>query len=387
MQEFSFATTARMTVGQPVADVLRAYCARQRLSNVMIVTDAGIQAAGLLGSTLTELQNQGIEVVVFDAVEPDPSSATVLSAIDLAKSANAQVIIGFGGGSSMDVAKLVALLSHPDNQQSLDAVFGVDQARGQRLNLVQVPTTAGTGSEVTPIAIVTTGGTTKAGVVSDRLQPDLAILDPDLTLGLPPHITAATGIDAMVHAIEAYTSKIRKNPYSDMLARQALQILSHNIHTAVTEGSNREARANMLLGAMLAGQAFANAPVAGVHALAYPLGGHFHISHGLSNALVLPHVLKFNHSHAMALYAELAPLLCSSITSDVPQAEASMALIDYCANISSELGLPERLRDCNVPKEFLPQLAEDAMLQQRLLVNNPRTITRDDAFKIYQEAF
>ena len=172
--------------------------------------------------------------------------------------------------------------------------------------LIQVPTTAGTGSEVTPISIVTTGATTKMGVVSPLLLPDLALLDAELTLGLPPAVTAATGIDAMVHAIEAYTSKIKKNPLSDLLAREALRLLAANLDQAVHNGHNREARQAMLLGACLAGQAFANAPVAAVHALAYPLGSHFHLPHGLCNALMLPPVLAFNMATSSICLAGMA---------------------------------------------------------------------------------
>ncbi len=248
-----------------------------------------------------------------------------------------------------------------------------------------MPTTAGTGSEVTPIAIVTTGETTKMGVVSPHLLPDLAVLDADLTLGLPPAVTAATGIDAMVHAIEAYTSKLKKNPLSDLLAREALRLLALNLDEAVHNGGNREARQAMLLGACLAGQAFANAPVAAVHALAYPLGGHFHIPHGLSNALVLPEVVRFNAPNAAPLYAELAPLLLGErLRSDADRTEQFIAEL---ADLSPRSGLPSRLRDAGVPEASLPHLAADAMLQQRLLVNNPREVSESDALAIYRAAF
>ncbi|WP_100644626.1 iron-containing alcohol dehydrogenase [Alteromonas facilis] len=387
MNEFTFATTAKMILGKSVDQALLEYCQKHRFSRVMLVTDPGICGVGLLDKTKATLEEGNISLTIFDQVEADPSSQTVLTAVELGKQQSVEAVVGFGGGSSMDVAKLVALLAHPENQQNLDDIYGVDQIRGYRLPLVQVPTTAGTGSEVTPISIVTTGGTTKAGVVSDKLQPDLAILDPDLTLGLPPHITAATGIDAMVHAIEAYTSKLRKNPYSDMLARQALEILNSNIQQAVENGSNREARVNMLFGAMLAGQAFANAPVAGVHALAYPLGGHYHISHGLSNALVLPHVLRFNLSHAVTEYAELAKILCPDAIAGNSKEKAAMAMIEHVASLSKTLGLPTQLRECGVTENSLDTLAADAMLQQRLLINNPRPVELHDALTIYQQAF
>ncbi|KZY10800.1 alcohol dehydrogenase, partial [Alcanivorax sp. HI0035] len=254
-----------------------------------------------------------------------------------------------------------------------------------RLPLIQVPTTAGTGSEVTPVAIVTTGATTKAGVVAPSLLPDLAVLDATLTLGLPAHVTAATGVDAMVHAIEAYTSAHKKNPYSDMLAREALRLLGGNLVTAVKEGDNLAAREACLLGAMMAGQAFANAPVAAVHALAYPLGGHFHIPHGLSNSLVLPEVLKFNATVAAPLYAELAPILSDRPFTDAN--DGAQALIAALEALIDAVGLPVRLRDAGVTEESLETLASDAMLQQRLLVNNPRDVSEADALAIYKAVY
>jgi alcohol dehydrogenase len=257
---------------------------------------------------------------------------------------------------------------------------------GGRLPLVLVPTTAGTGSEVTPVAVITTGETTKAGVSSPVLLPDVAVLDPDLTLGLPPAVTAMTGVDAMVHAIEAYTSRHRKNPLSGMLAVKALELLSNNIRTAVHDGGNRAGREAMLLGACLAGQAFANAPVAAVHALAYPLGGHYHIPHGLSNSLVLPSVMEFNAPAAAGLYAELAEIVVGSALTGSDEAKTA-ALVDALRALIDDVGLPATLAEVKVGEGDLAMLAEDAMLQQRLLVNNPRDVAYDDALAIYRAAY
>ncbi|MBD9482239.1 iron-containing alcohol dehydrogenase [Pseudomonas sp. PDM14] len=387
MQPFSFATTAQILCESGSAVRLAELCRERGAHRVLIVTDPGITRFGLLDAVLPGFASAGVAVAVFDQVVADPPEVIVLNAVEQARALNAELIIGFGGGSSMDVAKLVALLAHPNCQQSLKDIYGVGNARGQRLPLIQVPTTAGTGSEVTQIAIITTGETTKMGVVSPLLLPDLAVLDADLTLGLPPAVTAATGIDAMVHAIEAYTSKLKKNPLSDLLAREALRLLAANLDEAVHNGQNREARQAMLLGALLAGQAFANAPVAAVHALAYPLGGHFHIPHGLSNALVLPHVLEFNASAATELYAELAPLLLGQRLQAGNTAQLTAQFIAELAQLSPRSGLPSRLRDAQVPEAMLEQLARDAMLQQRLLVNNPRDITEADALAIYRAAY
>jgi alcohol dehydrogenase len=239
---------------------------------------------------------------------------------------------------------------------------------------------------VTPVAVITTGETTKAGVSSPVLLPDVAVLDAGLTFGLPPAITAMTGVDAMVHAIEAYTSRHQKNPLSDNLARQGLSLLSRNIRTAVREGMNPQARESMLLGACLAGQAFANAPVAAVHALAYPLGGHYHIPHGLSNSLVLPSVLAFNATEAYEQYAELAEIVIGAPVAGSSESKAA-ALIRELVSLIDDVALPATLSEAGVAEDTLPRLAEDAMLQQRLLINNPRDVGYDDALAIYRAAF
>jgi alcohol dehydrogenase len=317
-------------------------------------------------------------------VREDPPEETVLQAVQLGRAEEVDGVLAVGGGSSMDVAKLAAVLLA--GNQSLQQLYGVDQLRGERLPLILVPTTAGTGSEVTPVAVITTGETTKAGVSSATLLPDVAVLDADLTLGLPPAVTAMTGVDAMVHAIEAYTSRHKKNPLSDNLARQALQLLATSIRAAVHDGGNREARSNMLLGAMLAGQAFANAPVAAVHALAYPLGGHYHIPHGLSNSLVLPSVLAFNTSHASDLYAELADIVVGQPVAGSSEAKTA-ALIDALRQLIDDVSLPATLQEARVAESDLEMLARDAMLQQRLLINNPRDVSYEDALSIYRAAY
>jgi len=249
--------------------------------------------------------------------------------------------------------------------------------------LLQVPTTAGTGSEVTPIAIVTTPSGEKKGVVSNVLYADLAVLDATLTVGLPMHVTAMTGIDAMVHAIEAYTSKHKKNVLSDSLAVRALQLLSNNLRPVLANAHNLEARRAMLQGSMLAGMAFANAPVAAVHALAYPLGGHFHVPHGLSNALVLLPVLEFNLAHADDLYGELAPTLLRDNVA-AARNRSGRAFVDAMEELVADMGLARTLRAVGVHEAHLPMLATDALQVQRLLVNNPRLVTYDDALAIYR---
>jgi alcohol dehydrogenase len=321
-------------------------------------------------------------VKIYSDVIADPPEQVVLEAVSAARHHETDIVIGIGGGSSMDVAKLIAIMA--ENTQPLREIYGIGNVKGTRLPLVQVPTTAGTGSEVTNISIVTTGATTKMGVVAPQLYADMAVLDAELTLGLPPAVTAATGIDAMVHAIEAYTSKHKKNPLSDGLARQALTLLSANLIPACENGRNVAARQGMLLGATLAGQAFANAPVAAVHALAYPIGGIFHVAHGLSNSLVLPHVLRFNLPAAASHYAELAGIV-------VPHASGSEearahALIVAMQQIAKITGVETTLQQVGITEGDLDRLAGDAMLQTRLLGNNPRALTLADARAIYAAA-
>ncbi len=384
MSAFQFRTVPHLIIAAGAAGQVGVHVAHHfpAVRRALLVTDAGFLRTGLAEAPLRNLQVAGIEVHVFSEVQADPSEAIVLAGVAMAQMFHVELIIGLGGGSSLDVAKLIAVLA--PGHQELAQLYGIGNVHGQRLPLVQLPTTAGTGSEVTPIAIVTTGATTKMGVVAPQLYADLAILDASLTLGLPSAVTAATGIDAMVHAIEAYTSRLQKNPLSDMLATQALSLLSGNLIRACNDGQNLAARQAMLLGAMLAGQAFANAPVAAVHALAYPIGGLFHVPHGLSNALVLPHVLRFNVSHAAPLYAELAAILRPGVTgSDEARAHA---LIDAMQEIADATGIARTLREVGIAASDLDRLADEAMLQTRLLGNNPRLVTRGDARAIYAAA-
>lgn len=385
MQPFQFHTTKSLIVRSGAAKDLGAVCKPLIGPRVMFITDPGLRKLGLCDPALQSLVDGGIDVAIFDQVEADPSITTLYEAVAQAKLAQVTGVIGFGGGSSMDVAKVAALLL--GSGEELDSAWGVGNAKGPRLPLVLVPTTAGTGSEVTPVSILTVGGEEKRGVSSPLLLPDLAILDAALTLGLPPAITAATGIDAMVHAIESFASiNANNNPLSKMLAREALRLLGANIETAVQTGGDTHAREQMLLGSMLAGQAFANSPVAAVHALAYPIGGIFHIPHGLSNALILPEVLRFNAEVAPQPYAEIAAEAFPDLAK-VEVANRATAFIDALASLSARLGLPPRLRDVGIPQDALPRMAQDAMKQTRLLVNNPRPVTEADALAIYEKAW
>ena len=384
---FNFHSTASLIFGNETAVNSTDQIVNLLGKNIFVITDEGLTELGLYDKTIKKLQSYS-NINIFNKVESDPSKSTLLKAFNEAANFKSTGVLGFGGGSSMDVAKLVSLLL--GSNQNIDTIWGVNNAKGPRIPLVLIPTTAGTGSEVTPISIITMDDKEKKGVSSKLILPDLAILDPLLTINLPPNITASTGIDAMVHAIEAYTSiNPNNNPISKMLSIEALKFLGSSIKTAVFEGHNINARSNMLFGSMLAGKAFANSPVAAVHALAYPIGGLFNISHGLSNSLVLPSVMKFNsiNEETKKNYAYLAPYVFKNLENSKNDEKVCNHFIDLLENLSKKLKLPYRLRELGIPEEACNSMAKEAMKQTRLLVNNPRKIEESDAFNIYKAAW
>ncbi|MBO6795592.1 iron-containing alcohol dehydrogenase [Maricaulis sp.] len=376
MPAYDFRTVPHIHIGRGASRHLARICAPLigSAKRIFLVTDSGVRGHGLTDAAVTSLQAAGLEVLIFDQVVADPPRDVVLMAEDKARDFGAEIVIGLGGGSSMDTAKLIALLL--GSTQTLEDMYGVNNATGPRLPLVLIPTTAGTGSEVTPISVITIGESTKMGVNAPPLYADIAVLDAELTLGLPRAVTAATGIDAMVHAIEGFTSKIEKNAVSDSLALAGLKKLHGAIERACSNGDDIEAREDMLTGALLAGQAFANAPVGAVHALAYPLGGVFHIPHGLSNSLMLPPVLRYNAQAAEPLYAELAEHLGLHASTD--------GLVTEMERIADEVGIETRLSQLGISHNDLPRLAQEAMEVKRLLVNNPREMTLEAAQACYE---
>ncbi len=352
-----------------------------RMKRPVVVTDRGVVNAGLINAALASLKEEGLDFHLFDGIEADPPARVVRASVEVARAHRADGVIGFGGGSSMDTAKIIAVLLN--STQRLEDIYGTGNIKGWRSALALVPTTAGTGSEVTDIAVVTTDDDQKMGVLGDPMFADVAILDPALTYGLPRHVTAATGVDAMVHAIEAYTNRRRKNPVSDALAREALRLLAANIVEACENPSNKDARASMLLGAMLAGQAFTNSPVGAVHGMAYPLGALFHIPHGLSNSLMLEPVLRFSAPAAAPHYAELGDVIGANATGGY--AERADAFIAKLMEIVAATGVERRLSKLGISHNDLPRMAEDALKAQRVMQNNPREVTYEDALRMYGE--
>jgi len=402
LTNFVFRTTPSLVCRVGAAQQIGQTLKRQGHEKVLFVTDAGITKLGLMIDTINAVKREGISVEIYDGVEPNPSNTTIEAASACAKSFRADHIIGFGGGSPMDVAKLVACLAHPSNTQMLDDMYGVDMIIGGRLPLTCVPTTAGTGSEVTMNSIVTVlkpgEEPIKKGAVSQRLLPDEAVLDAELTIGLPPHITADTGVDAMIHAIEAYTTRHKKNALSDALAKEALSVLSRNLRTVVcTNPKDVQAREKVLYGSCMAGIAFNNAPVGAVHALAYPLGSHFHVTHGLSCTLMLQHVMNFNRQDAYGagFYAELAPYLSEKLHRDgiggangssSENEAASAAVVHEMRALQIDCGMKTKLTEKGVKPDDLQLLTTEALKQTRLLPNNVREVTEADIRTIYTEA-
>ena len=380
MENFAFRTVPSIIFETGVATRLGAIV-RSRMTRPVIVTDKGIVNAGLIDAALESLKSESLDYHLFDGIEADPPARVVRASVEVARAHKADGVIGFGGGSSMDTAKVIAVLLN--SSQKLEEIYGTGNIKGGRAPLALLPTTSGTGSEVTDIAVVTTDDDQKMGILGDQMFADIAILDPALTHGLPRHVTAATGVDAMVHAIEAYTNRHRKNPVSDALAREALRLLSSNIVAACDDSSNANVRADMLLGAMLAGQAFTNSPVGAVHGMAYPLGALFHIPHGLSNSLMLEPVLRFNASAAASLYAELGDVIGANATGGF--AERTNAFIGKLMEIVAATGVERRLSKLGISHNDLPRMAEDAMKAQRVMQNNPREVTYEDALRMYGE--
>ena len=377
-----FQTTPRILMGRGALAQTAVEVNRLKGRRVLIVTDRGLVSAGLAAQLESVLTGAGIAWTRFDAVEPDPRIEIAVQASEMAKREKADLVIGLGGGSPLDIAKVCAILS--TNTQSVSELFGIDMVPEAGLSTILIPTTAGTGSEVTPIAILSDEHEKlKKGIVSPRLFPAAAILDPELTLGMPPGITAATGLDALIHAVEAFTSK-NANSLSDVFARQAMKLVFGNIRKVYANGEDLDARANMLEGSLLAGMAFANAGVTAVHAFAYPIGAEFHIPHGVANSIMLPPVMEFNMMGNLEKFAEMADLFGEPLAG-LNQRERARRMIKAIRELVDDLRIPKHLSEFGVGEHHIPALAQGVMKVTRLLANNPRRITPADAEAIYRE--
>jgi len=363
---------------------LGALAQQYHATSAIIVTDAGITQLGYVDIAQQSLQEAGIQVVVFDAVIADPPVDVVNDAMKIARDHNCDLVIGLGGGSSIDTAKIVALL--PNDFESVNDILDKDVSGFNKLPLFAIPTTAGTGAESTFVSVITAKDGSKKAIYTPKILPDVAILDATLTLKLPRHITAATALDAMVHCVEAYTSRTKKNPISDALAVKGLQMLWNNFEKVLAQGDDIDARAEMLLGSTLAGIAFVNSSVAAVHGLSYPLSINFHIPHGHANALVMCGVFTFNLSEAAPLYAELAHAVMPTQTSGMADLDAATLFIDQLKMFLENSGLKYRLSELDITDQDIPALADIVInTYARLIATNPKDMTLDEVTTIYKE--
>ena len=350
----------------------------------LLVTDKGIIDSGVSAKVEKVLTARKIAVDVFDQVIPDPDIACCEKCIDRAKAGQYDLIVGVGGGSAMDIASVTSTLC--TNPGSIHDYFGVNLLKKQGIPTFLVATTAGTGAEVTPNAILTdTAAKLKKGIVSPYILPRAAVVDPELTISMPPRVTSFTGMDALTHAIESYTS-MNATPLTDLYAREAIRLIGRSLRTAVSRGDRRDARYDMSIGSLYAGISLANAGVGAVHALAYPLGGQFNVPHGIANGILLPHIMEFNVPGDVAKFAEVAALLGEQVEC-LSLVDAAYLAVDAVKNLMRDIDMPLTLTELNIPKSAIPEMAAASINVTRLMANNPRRMTVKDSAKVYENAF
>lgn len=380
-QQFKIHFPGKLVFGKGCIATLVEELVESTPSTVLIITIEPLLSS--LENLISRLKENNISVLVDTGIKQEPSFDDFKSLMEKVSQGNPDVVVGIGGGSVLDIAKLVA--AQLGNDQSLEEIVGIGLLKGRTKKLICLPATSGTGSEVSPNAIlVDNKDNQKKGIISPFLVPDSVYVDPLLTMSVPPAITAATGLDALTHCLEAYTNKFSQ-PFIDMYAYEGMRLIAAHIVQAVQDGTNEEARTQVAMGSLLGGFCLGPVNTAGVHALSYPLGSMFHLAHGLSNALLLPHVMEFNISASPKKYAEVAIALgCEREADDLTTAQKG---IEKIKSLISLCGIPARLRDLDIPKECITEMAEDAMKITRLLKNNPRPITLEDAITIYTTAY
>ena len=380
MNTYSLLNAGRVNAGPGSIDSLKEVVADFNARNVLIISDKGVAGAGLIARPQALVEEAGASVSIIDDTPPEPSVEQVESILAAAQGTAWDLVIGIGGGSAMDVAKIVAVMLN--NDVKLHDLLNKAPIPHRGIPTVMVPTTAGTGSEATPNSIILVPeDELKVGIVSPKLMPDCVILDPQMTLGLPPAITASTGMDALCHAIECYTSK-KGNPFSEMIALKAIRLISRSIREAFKNGKNLDARHDMLLGAFYGGMCIAASSTTAVHALAYPLGGKYRIAHGISNAILLPYVMQFNAVGNEAKFRDIAEAMGIDIA-QLSDAEATQAFIAALFAFNHDLEIPANLKRWNITEADLETLVEGAAKVTRLLDNNPRPMNKDDIRAVY----
>ncbi|HIJ79859.1 MAG TPA: iron-containing alcohol dehydrogenase [Deltaproteobacteria bacterium] len=382
-QSFTVTQPTRICFGENSINDLAALVEDLGGSKVFIVVDPGVKNAGLLARVTAPLEKNKIPFEVYDKVDPEPGLKLADDGAKLAKKAKCDCVIGVGGGSAMDVAKAISILL-TNGGKAVDYI-GLGMIKKPGVPKIMVPTTAGTGAEVTFTAVFINEKTkSKAGMNGDHLYPEAAVLDPALTVSMPPHITATTGIDALTHALESYVST-QAHTISEMYALEAIDLISNNLGEAYANGDNMEARSNMLLGSLLAGKALATAGVGLVHAMAYPLGGMFGIPHGLANAVLLPYVMAYNIIGNPAKFAVLAEIMGQK-TEEMSLRDAAEASVEAVYRLNQDVGIPSSLADLKIPKNKIPEMAKIALTVKRPVENNPRKPSLEDVIRIYETA-
>lgn len=381
MQNITINFSRKLTFGNGSSDEFIKDYTSLGLHRLLIVTAEPIRK--LVDPLLSELKSRGIEVTVYDNVNAEPEIEDLEEALRFAKKNKIDSVAGIGGGSVLDLAKLVAAMLN--SEQSIHQAFGIGNLKGRVIYLACLPTTSGTGSEVSPNAILLDkSDNLKKGVVSPYLVPDSAYVNPLLTISVPPPITAATGLDALTHCLEEYTN-IFAHPVIDLYAKEGINLISRYLKRAYDDGNDIEARERVALGSLYGGIGLGPVNTAAVHALSYPLGGEFHIPHGLSNAVLLPYVMKFNMETAVKRYAEVAIALGAERGKD--DYETAKNGVDKIFQLCEELDVEVKLSALNIPKDAIERMAEGAIKVERLLKNNPRKVTLEDAKRIYNEAY
>lgn len=381
---YSLLNVGTIVAGPNSIEAVKDIAADNKIEKVLIITDQGVWNAGLIDKPMSILKAQGIQVQVINSTPPEPDVEQVNQIFQAAKEYECQMIIGIGGGSSMDVAKIVAVML--TNDASLRELLKAAKITKRGIPTLMIPTTAGTGAEVTPNAIVLVPeDELKVGIVSEKMMPDYVILDPVMTLNLPKAITAATGMDALAHAIECYISK-KANPFSDTFALKAINLIARSIRKAYNNGQDIEARHDMLLGAMLGGICIATSSTVAVHALAYPLGGKYRIPHGLSNAILLPHVMKFNMDAAEEKFKDIAVAMELQV-SGLSRRQAAEKMIENLYSLITDLNIQVNLQEKGISESDIDSMAEAALKVTRLLNNNPKPMNKDDIKEIYKKLF
>lgn len=350
----------------------------------VLVADPAMETTGILSEALSSLSQEGLEGVSFTGLEPEPYLDSADKAAKMGREIGVDLVVGLGGGSTMDTAKAASILI--TNPGSAEDYVGLNKVKAPGTSTIMIPTTAGTGAEVTFTAVFTNRETSvKGGINSPFLYPDAAVLDPELTLSMPPEVTAATGMDALTHAIESVTSR-SSTAFTEALAFRSIGLISENLRRAVFHGEDIQARENMLLGSLLGGMALADAGVGAAHALAYPLGGHYRIPHGLANAMMIPHVMEFNLPAAERSLANVARCMGESVEGKSPRAAAAAA-VNAVRMLCEDIGIPSSLLEIGLPRADIPMLVDEALKVTRPVENNPRTLSREAAAQIYRQAF